>query len=159
MAGKDAATLGMLVNVILVDDAEIAIYLREAYGLPALYSSIDIKSQAVGTPRQLTWTWGNDTKSRMEFVDDGTADSYGRNERLFWEKDGGIGALDLVHDREASAVTDRFGYGQMESPMLLADFGGGVFSGTVDYISQMDAEGTFRFYRDLGCEDEVDPPG
>lgn len=158
MAGKDATTLGLLVNVIMVDDAEIALHLREAYGLPALHSSIDINSQGVGNLRQLTWAWGNDTKSRMEFVDDGTADSYGRNERFFWEKDSGIGALDLVHDREASAVTDRVGYGKMESPMLSADFGGGVFSGTVNYVSRMETEATFHSYRDLGCQVEVNPP-
>lgn len=157
--GMKHPTARLLLNVILVDDAEIAAYLSDAYGLPTFHSPIGIAGQSANAPRQLTWTWGNGTKSQLNFVDDGTAGEGPRDERLFWEKDGGIAALDLAHDGKGSAVADRFGYGQMGSPMLLADVAGGVFSGTVRHSFGIETEANVRFYRDLGCEDEVDPAG
>lgn len=141
-----------VLNVFLLDDAELATYLQQTYGLPAIYSKIQVDAPSSQAPRQLAWSWqsGQQT-SEIHLIDDGSSSASTPGERMFWQRGTGIGRMDFLHHKFSPDTANRPGYGTLYPPMLQSDNPGGQFAGTVDYITT-DAQAVVSLYRDPLCK-------
>jgi hypothetical protein len=143
-----------ILNVMLVDDDEVAAYLKSRFGMPVLHGDIQEQSQAAGQLVEHTWSWDSGQgASQLVFPSDGTNQSRDGAVRIFWQNGTGIGALDLVETRFGTRVSDRAGYGTMKPPMLLANLTAGLFTGTVGYNHYVSTEGTFQSFADYQCKE------
>lgn len=152
---RTGATHVHIVNAFLVDDAEIAVFLSQEFGLPTFFADIGATSQGTGELTQRTWTWGlpGQASSSLSFPDDGNYAAYPIVDRIYWERPGGgLGMLDFTYDRDGPLLTDREGYGTMNPPMLWAQMPSGEFEGPVVYFPSMEGSGAITLYDDSLCE-------
>lgn len=150
---QTATTHPTILNAFLINDAEIADYLRTTYGMPTFYADIQTEAQAAGALVQRTWTWAaaGHPASRLNVYDDGTNQSYDFVDRIWWQAGDGIGQLDFAYERWAFSVGDRAGEGTMQAPMLALS-PDGSWIGAMEYFPSMSGKGTFTLYTDYLCQ-------
>lgn len=153
LEGRPPLSLAPILNAVLANDQQIADHLRNEYGLPVEYAEINATAQPTGPMNERSWTWGpGSTPSELTFVDDGTSAPFDFNERFLWQRRNGIGVLDMTYERTGPELTDREGYGVMQTPMLLANSTTQLFAGPINYFPTLSGEGAFHLFSDLMCE-------
>lgn len=140
-----------LVGTVWIDDAEVARFLNETYGLPARAATVTPAMQ--GQTR--TWTWGDAAgTSQVTFLPNPLGEPQDVPILLLWEQAGRIVSLGLQPDGRTGPVpTELPAFGTLAAPALLASMPGGAFASTAAWSSGFAAEGSFTFYRDLMCEE------
>ncbi|HUR25955.1 MAG TPA: hypothetical protein VM327_08095 [Candidatus Thermoplasmatota archaeon] len=137
-----------------MNDAEIASYLQSEYGLPATYAEIQAQTQTTSGIEQHAWSWGakGSAPSQVTILADPTNQTDDSTDRFFWPHGDGMGSIDFSYTKFGPAYTDRYAYGTMQPPMLLASFPGGLFVGPTYYYPSLSGEGAVKFYKDRACE-------
>jgi hypothetical protein len=153
---RTALTTPHVLNVFVINDRDIAGYLKEQYGMPAIYGSVDVAAQGAGSLVQRTWSWTPEGqgKSELTLVDDGTLEPYDDADRFWWPHGDGIAQLDFDYTRNGVTITDRPAYGTMVAPSLPPPPDGN-FLGTAIYFSSLSGEGKVTFFSDRLCEHPV----
>lgn len=151
----DPSALSIL-NIFIIDDSEIAAFLKEDYAMPALYSEIQADEQASGPNVQRTWKWAQEGQgaSHLTLTDDGLAGRYAHDERFWWVKGTGMAQLDFDFSYKRTGplvVEGRPAYGVLHAPMLVPP-PNGEFVGSASYYPSMTGEGKFTFFSDRLCE-------
>ncbi|HUR62835.1 MAG TPA: hypothetical protein VM286_10810 [Candidatus Thermoplasmatota archaeon] len=156
-AGNGAA--GLVLNVLLVNDTQVASYLHDRFGLPALFTDIQVAAEATGPLVRQEWTWApfGNPPSTLTVLSDGTAERYTPADRLWWERGTGVGRLDISYARSGSELLTRPSHGTMHPPMLLPP-PNGHFVGSLLYFPALAAEGKVALYADTGCAREEEVP-
>jgi hypothetical protein len=146
-----------VVGTLWVDDAEVARFLAEAYGLPARPAAIEAAARpgAAGTAHE--WSWGDaEGLSQMTLLDAGGGEEANVPTLLLWSRGEGRGvaSLGLVYEGRTAAGHELPAFGEASAPALLAALpGGGTFAALGTWSPAFSAEGTFVLYRDGMCED------
>ncbi|MFO1535314.1 MAG: hypothetical protein ABR586_06575, partial [Thermoplasmatota archaeon] len=156
MTNQTGPTSPHILNVFVINDAEIADYLKTQYGMPAIYADIQSTAQAAGALTQRTWSWAPPGQARSEInvLDDSTTQPYSLQDRFWWPRGDGLAQLDIAYTRVGQMVTDRPAYGTMHPPMLLPPPEGN-FVGTARYFPSLAGEGKITFFSDRLCEHPV----
>lgn len=150
-----------ILNALFVNDAALATYLNQTYNMPTWYSEIQTSTQTLAGGGAIhQWSWGAEGQkaSTMSVVDDGTTTLVPKAaERLFWQKDQGIVALEIIRSAKSALFGPRAAEGTLNPPMVWAEEGGN-FAGSSEWYTDFHGDGTFTIYRDLMCKEPVQPP-
>lgn len=149
----------LVLSSIWTEDAELAAWLAQTYGLPVYVSEFGDVDNGSAPLLVHEWSWGVGREtSRIAVIDDGTHLGTSRlAERFFWQpSEGGISWLEISTDGKKSQG-DRMAYGEAKPPMLLASRPneGTFVADSADWYSTADADARIRRYSDMNCENRL----
>lgn len=140
-----------VLTTVLVDDAEVAAWLRSERGMPAFAANFTQEDGAGTVLHDWTWQQGAHSASQVRVQDDQADAPEASEDRLFWTVGEGLGSLD-VSWKGSGSMAERPAQGILQPPLLLARLPGGAFAGTGEWFPSLDAQGSFTSYLDPQCE-------
>lgn len=161
---RGARTQDLVLHAAWLDDAEVAAFLAQAYGLPAAAAAFEAGTVGQGGALLRTWRWAapGHASSDLRVPDAGSQLPDFWANRLLWPRGEGLGTLTLSFDRTRASAGDLQaplqGEGTMAEPMLMAGLPGGRFAGPTQTFPRMEADGAFSLFRDRACQSR-EPPG
>jgi hypothetical protein len=154
LEGADPFVIPAVLQSIWVNDAEIAGYLRQEYGMPTFFADIqqeDTSLQAVNA-HEVSWGEPGQPASVLTTVDDAedrTGDSLPY--RLAWPVGSAVWLLDYVPSLDDPFLFQRVTAGKFEQPMLLAGVDGGQYAGNGAWYDRFEATARVLAFADGRC--------
>lgn len=147
-------------NTIWFNDQEVVDYVDAVLGMPVHYANITIEEEPVaeGT-KWWQWSWGIEGQetSWLRGFDDQERDIMETHEfRIFWYNDTAVSAMDYTsHENNPGWVQNIFAYGQMQPPMLMADWPTD-YGGVTNTLLEARADATITKYNDFVCTEPIE---
>lgn len=137
-----------VLGTLWIDDAALASFLADTYGMPTRAVPVLEQAQAGSVPVR-GWSWGG---SSAEVADVGGFDLDDTVLKLFWPRgDAGLGMLTVTPTGRDAPLAALPAQGQARAPMLLSTMPEGRFAGAGAWWTMHAAHGTFLLFRDTLC--------
>ena len=138
---------------LYVDDADVAAYLTQTFGLPTRLLEITEASQGTGgvITHELSWSVDGGEASSLTVLEDETVQTRHIIYRFYWPVGDRLGRLQLDPDMDGPQFANRVGHGTFKEPMMMASLGE-EFVGVADWFKAINSETTVLFYDNFGCE-------
>jgi hypothetical protein len=146
-------SLHSILGQVVVNDADVAQFLNETYGMPVLFGQIEqaVQELPAGRARTVSWTVGNGDESSVNIVEDDATIEKTQVERFWWTRGTGMGQLALDLAMVGPEFGDRAGYGKFVEPMAMAQVADGEFAGLAVWYSTVTTTNNFELYSDHFC--------
>jgi hypothetical protein len=142
-------------NKFYVNDTQVARYLLETYGLPAVHANITVTDKNTNGIRTTNWQWTPNGGNTSE-VSSSEVDAYGQDvtdiERWVWIPDGHVHFLDWEYTETLNEGDLTVTPGHMKPPMLYAGAGPDPYVGVGSFLARVNVSGQIKIFGDEECK-------
>lgn len=138
---------------VWINDRELVEWAKNEYGLPAVYSKIEI-SHETGPKNQTTWEWG--LAGRNSTLTSGEVPAmYGGfpyNQRFVWANATSLYLWDWEEQERITNLHTALASGTLAPPMLYAQGMARPYVGPGDPLSKIEITSKIQGFSDFACE-------
>ena len=148
-----------ILNHAWVNDRELALFLKQSFGMPADYADISTTDDSNAAALHATWNWKQDgfAGSSLDLKNPHTSTSSSSIDlRLSWWNGTVLGAIDLAQSGQyPDPGSNTVATGNMEAPTLQASTGVKQWVGGGTWATSFQMSGQIMLWSDPGCKHPI----